>query len=138
MSTETDNTKSEVLESWEEIDEVQLDSTVERLKEETMKSRIEEERLAAAAVTTIQKPVMILRRPQSSTTNGGTDNGAGANKPKTQIKSLMQRQQEYAEARMRILGSMPDEEDVTLNGINGSSSTNKTRTSDGDGMLLRR
>lgn len=81
-----------------------------------MKSRIEEERLSAgpppSLVQTIQKPVVILRRPQASTNGSSSDNGqVGSNgKPKTQIKSLHQRQQEYAEARMRILGSMPDEE----------------------------
>lgn len=96
---------------------MQLDSTVNRLKEETMKARIEEERLSAptgvSLVQTIQKPVVILRRPQASSTNGTSSDGNGqtGQKPKTQIKSLMQRQQEYAEARMRILGSMPDEEE---------------------------
>lgn len=78
-----------------------------------MKARIEEERLAAPPVSlvqSIQKPVVILRRPQASSATNGPGNGQ-TGKPKTQIKSLSQRQQEYAEARMRILGSMPDEEE---------------------------
>uniref|UniRef100_A0A336LQ29 CSON000337 protein n=1 Tax=Culicoides sonorensis TaxID=179676 RepID=A0A336LQ29_CULSO len=138
-SNAADSSKSDILESWEEIDEVQLDSTVNRLKEETMKSRIEEERLASGppstAVQILQKPVVILKRPtnnQNGSENGVTSNGNA--RPKTQIKSLHQRQQEYAEARMRILGSMPDDDDKSM--MNDNATT--TRASDGNGLIMRR
>lgn len=70
----------------------------------------EQESQQSSQQSIVQKPaVVILRRPQASSSNGTGENGNG-NKPKTQIKSLHQRQQEYAEARMRILGSMPDDD----------------------------
>lgn len=57
----------------------------------------------------LQRPQMqILRRPQSKAQE---EKAAADQKPKTQIKSLDQRKQEYAEARLRILGSAHDEEE---------------------------
>lgn len=57
----------------------------------------------------LQRPQMqILRRPQSQTQE---EIAAAESKPKTQIKSLDQRKQAYAEARLRILGSAHDEEE---------------------------
>lgn len=60
----------------------------------------------------LQRPQMqILRRPQSSQAQSEAEKAATEGKPKTQIKSLDQRKQEYAEARLRILGSAHDEEE---------------------------
>ncbi|CAL4109102.1 unnamed protein product, partial [Meganyctiphanes norvegica] len=50
---------------------------------------------------TPQEPkIMILRRPQA----GSISNGMLNNKPRQPVKTLEQRQAEYAEARLRILG----------------------------------
>ena len=58
----------------------------------------------------VVRPMQILKRPQSS---GGSEGKSPADsKPKTQIKSLDQRRQEYAEARLRILGSAHDDEEA--------------------------
>lgn len=50
--------------------------------------------------------VKILRRPTQQNESRGNDN-----RPKQPIKTLQQREQEYAEARLRILGSAKNPED---------------------------
>lgn len=54
--------------------------------------------------------VTILKRP----TSGANSNSSENSKPKPPIKTLQQREQEYAEARLRILGSAqsPDDHEV--------------------------
>lgn len=55
----------------------------------------------------LQRPspkVTILKRPESSSANSQAQNAQNAAN-RTQIKSLEQREKEYAEARLRILGS---------------------------------
>nr|XP_019543677.2 GATA zinc finger domain-containing protein 10 [Aedes albopictus] len=62
----------------------------------------------------LQRPqqMQILRRPQSlQAQQDGSEKAAAESKPKAQIKSLDQRKQAYAEARLRILGSAHDEEE---------------------------
>jgi len=49
--------------------------------------------------------IKIMKRPGSAQ----TQNSASNNKPKMEQKSLKQREQEYAEARQRILGSVGSE-----------------------------
>uniref|UniRef100_A0AAX7UEH3 SUZ RNA-binding domain-containing n=1 Tax=Astatotilapia calliptera TaxID=8154 RepID=A0AAX7UEH3_ASTCA len=51
--------------------------------------------------------IRILKRP---TNNGNTGNPAASSRPAQQMKSLAQREAEYAEARRRILGSASSEE----------------------------
>lgn len=51
--------------------------------------------------------VKILRRP----TSDKSDNKLNETKPKAPVKTLQQREQEYAEARLRILGSAKSEEE---------------------------
>lgn len=52
--------------------------------------------------------VKILKRPTNDKSNQQL---LGEQKPKAPIKTLQQREQEYAEARLRILGSAKSEED---------------------------
>ncbi|XP_067360551.1 SUZ RNA-binding domain-containing-like isoform X3 [Channa argus] len=51
--------------------------------------------------------IRILKRP---TNNGTTGNPASLSRPSQQMKSLAQREAEYAEARRRILGSASSDE----------------------------
>lgn len=51
------------------------------------------------------QPVIILKRPSTNIQPLEVSH----HKPRSQIKSLPQRQKEYAEARKRILGSLPVE-----------------------------
>lgn len=51
--------------------------------------------------------VKILKRPTSEK----SDNKLNETKPKAPVKTLQQREQEYAEARLRILGSAKSEEE---------------------------
>lgn len=51
--------------------------------------------------------VKILKRP----TNDVNSQQSAEQRPKAPIKTLQQREQEYAEARLRILGSAKSEED---------------------------
>ncbi|XP_053664937.1 protein pygopus [Anopheles marshallii] len=123
--------KPEIADSWEDIDEEQLVNAITILKNctsidedkaDTTKSsatsgntarqnslpQMLEEELRPKMVA---RPMQILKRPQTS---GGSEGKGGAadSKPKTQIKSLDQRRQEYAEARLRILGSAHDDEEA--------------------------
>jgi len=63
-----------------------------------------------------QPTVKILKRPQKN--NTANEN---ADKPKVQVKSLEQRKQEYAEARLRIMGE-EHEEDLNADDEGASSS----------------
>uniref|UniRef100_A0A3B5L4M4 SUZ RNA-binding domain-containing n=1 Tax=Xiphophorus couchianus TaxID=32473 RepID=A0A3B5L4M4_9TELE len=51
--------------------------------------------------------IRILKRPSN---NGTAGNSASSSRPSQQMKSLAQREAEYAEARRRILGSASSEE----------------------------
>ncbi|KAG5682649.1 hypothetical protein PVAND_011988 [Polypedilum vanderplanki] len=114
MSREVD-----ISDSWEDIDETELEK---RLKEEKIKR---EQEMSAATnqngllvtnggdnfrprilqrpkeITTQQNQIKILKRPESS--NSSSNQQKSNSKP--QIKTLEQREKEYAEARLRILGS---------------------------------
>lgn len=50
--------------------------------------------------------IRILKRPS----NNGTTGNSASSRPSQQMKSLAQREAEYAEARRRILGSASSEE----------------------------
>ncbi|KAG0433185.1 hypothetical protein HPB47_020161 [Ixodes persulcatus] len=59
--------------------------------------------------------VKILKRPPDANRAGGSPNGAGGaeKSPSRQpVKTLQQREAEYAEARLRILGSARSEDDA--------------------------
>lgn len=64
---------------------------------------IQDESLPAAPPPQIR----ILKRPSN---NGTTGNMASSSRPSQQMKSLAQREAEYAEARKRILGSASSDE----------------------------
>lgn len=57
--------------------------------------------------------VKILKRPPDASRSGGSLNGSGSERsPNRQpVKTLQQREAEYAEARLRILGSARSEDD---------------------------
>lgn len=82
------------------------------MEQETVKAK-QEENFSGALLSSVQsnameKPVIILKRPDSHAQREALLQSNA--RPKTQVKSLHQRQQEYAEARMRILGSMPTDD----------------------------
>lgn len=54
-----------------------------------------------------QNQIKILKRPESSPSLSSASNQINSSKP--QIKTLEQREKEYAEARKRILGSETDQ-----------------------------
>ncbi|XP_011297231.1 SUZ domain-containing protein 1 [Fopius arisanus] len=62
--------------------------------------------------------VKILKRPQRDTRGNGEGALTNGDKPKQPIKSLKQREQEYAEARKRILGEERSPEEKPSNEIN--------------------
>uniref|UniRef100_A0A4Y0BLJ6 SUZ RNA-binding domain-containing n=1 Tax=Anopheles funestus TaxID=62324 RepID=A0A4Y0BLJ6_ANOFN len=123
--------KQEIADSWEDIDEEQLANTITILKNCTSIDGDKADSTKATATSgntarqnslpqmleeelrpkMVARPMQILKRPQTS---GGSEGKSGAadSKPKTQIKSLDQRRQEYAEARLRILGSAHDDEEA--------------------------
>lgn len=74
--------------------------------------------------------VKILRRPINGTVDGFISNGNDNGKPKQPLKTLRQREQEYAEARLRILGEAksPEEDEdsseITISGSSNSTSLN--------------
>lgn len=110
----------EVAESWEEAaDSGEIERRLEaklKINQEAKKSHlgsggspvrtaivIQDDSLPAAPPPQIR----ILKRP---TNNGTSGNPASLSRPTQQMKSLAQREAEYAEARRRILGSASSEE----------------------------
>ncbi|XP_053136749.1 SUZ domain-containing protein 1 isoform X3 [Hemicordylus capensis] len=108
----------EVAESWEEAaDSGEIDRRLEKTlritqKESSRKSKsppkvpvvIQDESLPSGPPPQIR----ILKRP---TSNGVLSNPNSASRPAFPVKSLAQREAEYAEARKRILGSASPEEE---------------------------
>ncbi|MBN3285281.1 SZRD1 protein, partial [Polyodon spathula] len=106
----------EVAESWEEAaDSGEIDRRLEeklRISQKEKKSRsllktpivIQDDSLHAAPPPQIR----ILKRPSS---NGSLGASSPAQRPPAQVKTLAQREAEYAEARRRILGSASPEEE---------------------------
>lgn len=113
----------DVLDSWEDIDEAGLTSQVNQISKEFKSNSEAISFKSSAALMMVMRPdedygstyrqaakpaVKILRRPishSSAITPSET-------RPKQPIKTLQQREQEYAEARLRILGAAknPDDE----------------------------
>lgn len=122
----------DVLESWEQIEESgALDKRLETLRLNT-EEEIESSRASHDASTRMiilgedglrsqyvpPKPmVKILKRPTTDSRGSG-DGPLNDDKPKQPIKSLKQREQEYAEARRRILGEEKSPEEKTAQEIN--------------------
>uniref|UniRef100_A0A182JQ49 SUZ RNA-binding domain-containing n=1 Tax=Anopheles christyi TaxID=43041 RepID=A0A182JQ49_9DIPT len=159
--------KQEIADSWEEIDEERLANAITILKNSTSPSAELTDSAKSSSATSgntarqnslpqmleeelrpkmVVRPMQILKRPQTSGASEGKS--AADSKPKTQIKSLDQRRQEYAEARLRILGSAHDDEEAetkkttpTTNGYrvnnvnnnNSSSGNNSTNSNNASG-----
>ncbi|KAH0952138.1 hypothetical protein HN011_010912 [Eciton burchellii] len=121
----------DVLESWEQIEESgTLDKRLDALRlnaeEEIESSRsshnantkmiiLGEDGLRSQYVP--PKPtVKILKRPTGN--SRGSGDGPNDDKPKQPIKSLKQREQEYAEARRRILGEEKSPQEKMTQEIN--------------------
>lgn len=127
----------DVLDNWEEIDEAGLDSKlnqINKIRQEPSNQNQEklqnmsnlamsfqnsipmmmvmqqtENEYSSSNYTTGAIPsVKILRRPVQQNSVSSRNKGE---RPKQPIKTLQQREQEYAEARLRILGSAKNPED---------------------------
>lgn len=114
--------ESEVFESWEEMeDSGALDKKLKKMKPKTPPEETEiKSPTAINAINTViiqsedglrtqyvppEPTVKILKRPaRSMNRNGDGLQFNGDSKPRQPIKTLQQREQEYAEARLRILG----------------------------------
>ncbi|XP_041945025.1 SUZ domain-containing protein 1-like [Alosa sapidissima] len=113
----------EVSENWEEAaDSGEIERRLEaklKISEKAKKSAggsggspvrtamvIQDDSLPAAPPPQIR----ILKRPSS---NGSLGNASALARPAVQVKSLAQREAEYAEARRRILGSASSEESTS-------------------------
>ncbi|XP_050351040.1 SUZ domain-containing protein 1-like isoform X1 [Nymphalis io] len=104
----------DVCESWEDMDEIGLDrkiklmSSVPPLKGCKVTSVIVEESACIGSQCVMPEPaIRILKRPSSL--GSGQLNGESRARP---VKTLEQRQKEYEEARLRILGEARSPEDV--------------------------
>lgn len=69
-------------------------------------------------------PIKILRRPPSD--KNLKDINAGNPNPAQPIKTFEQREQEYAQARLRILGSAHPEQDTNQNNYNQNTNYNNS------------
>ncbi|CRK93466.1 CLUMA_CG007002, isoform A [Clunio marinus] len=114
------NQENAVSDSWEDIDETELEKRLDQEKQE--RTRKEQEMTTAKQNSLsllsnggddfkpriLQRPkptVTILKRPDSSPALS-----SASQNQKPQIKTLEQREKEYAEARLRILGSAASSE----------------------------
>ncbi|KAL6436774.1 hypothetical protein ACFW04_004885 [Cataglyphis niger] len=123
----------DVLESWEQIEESStLDKRLEALQLDAVDEEIESSRSSHNTNARMiilgddglrsqyvpPKPtVKILKRP-SRDSQGSGDGPLNDEKPKQPIKSLKQREQEYAEARRRILGEEKSPEEKMAQEVN--------------------
>ncbi|KAM4651969.1 SUZ RNA-binding domain-containing [Discoglossus pictus] len=108
--------EDEVAENWEEAaDSGEIERRLEKKLKITQRERksksppkvpvvIQDDSLPAGPPPQIR----ILKRP---TSNGLSSNAHASNRPAAPVKSLAQREAEYAEARKRILGSASPEEE---------------------------
>ncbi|XP_066462425.1 SUZ RNA-binding domain-containing [Eleutherodactylus coqui] len=108
--------EDEVAESWEDAaDSGEIDRRLEKKLRITQRERksksppkapvvIQDDSLPAGPPPQIR----ILKRP---TSNGLSSNPHASSRPTVPVKSLAQREAEYAEARKRILGSASPEEE---------------------------
>ncbi|KAM6978007.1 SUZ RNA-binding domain-containing [Aplochiton taeniatus] len=110
----------EVAESWEEAaDSGEMERRLEEKLRISQKEKVSSNHSARSPLKTaivIQDDslpaapppqIRILKRPSS---NGSLGSPSSHNRPTPQVKSLAQREAEYAEARKRILGSASPEE----------------------------
>ncbi|XP_067096172.1 SUZ RNA-binding domain-containing [Osmerus mordax] len=110
----------EVAESWEEAaDSGEMERRLEEKLRISQKERVSSSNTSHSPLKTaivIQDDslpaapppqIRILKRPSS---NGSLGSPSSQNRPTPQVKSLAQREAEYAEARKRILGSASPEE----------------------------
>uniref|UniRef100_UPI00398EAA74 SUZ RNA-binding domain-containing n=1 Tax=Pristiophorus japonicus TaxID=55135 RepID=UPI00398EAA74 len=119
VSREAKMEDEEIADNWEEAaDSGEIDRRLEaKLK---IQQKEKKSKLAPKVPIVIQDDlhptpctpqIRILKRP---TSNGVVSTPHSATRPPPQVKSLAQREAEYAEARKRILGSAsPEEEDKT-------------------------
>ncbi|XP_064459577.1 SUZ domain-containing protein 1-like isoform X2 [Ornithodoros turicata] len=121
-----DDISEDICDDWEDIVENGvLEKELERLKVKTCSKNSEHPTFHAGDMavprvlledplrTQYTPTVKILKRPPDATKSGVTANGTGSEKsPNRQpVKTLQQREAEYAEARLRILGSARSEDD---------------------------
>ncbi|VVD05831.1 unnamed protein product, partial [Leptidea sinapis] len=107
----------DVCESWEDMDEIGLDQKIKlmsslvpanALKSCKVTNVIVEDNACIGSQCMMPEPaIRILRRPSSL--SSGQLNGENRARP---VKTLQQRQKEYEEARLRILGEARSPEDV--------------------------
>ncbi|KAM4704017.1 SUZ RNA-binding domain-containing [Rhinophrynus dorsalis] len=109
--------EDEIAESWEDdVDSGEIDRRLEKKLKITQRERksksppkapvvIQDDSLPAGPPPQIR----ILKRP---TSNGLVSNSNSNSRPVLPVKSLAQREAEYAEARKRILGSASPEEEA--------------------------
>uniref|UniRef100_A0A182TI98 SUZ RNA-binding domain-containing n=1 Tax=Anopheles melas TaxID=34690 RepID=A0A182TI98_9DIPT len=158
--------KEEIADSWEEIDEERLANAITILKNSTSPGTEQTDSAKPSSASSgnaarqnslpqmleeelrpkmVVRPMQILKRPQSSGASEGKS--PADSKPKTQIKSLDQRRQEYAEARLRILGSAHDDEEAEtkkntpatngyrVNNVNNNNSSSGNGSSNTSGSV---
>ncbi|XP_014862190.1 PREDICTED: SUZ domain-containing protein 1 [Poecilia mexicana] len=110
----------EVAESWEEAaDSGEIERRLEaklKINQEAKKTSLKSASSPVRTAIVVQDDslpaapppqIRILKRPSNNGTGG---NSASSSRPSQQMKSLAQREAEYAEARRRILGSASSEE----------------------------
>ncbi|XP_026761858.1 SUZ domain-containing protein 1 [Galleria mellonella] len=111
----------DVCESWEDMDEIGLDQKIKLMSSEcapvtTLKGckvTVEENACIGSQCVMPEPAIRILKRPSSSAS--GQLNGESRARP---VKTLEQRQKEYEEARLRILGEARSPEDVIDDNLN--------------------
>ncbi|CAH2981017.1 unnamed protein product [Chilo suppressalis] len=105
----------DVCESWEDMDEIGLDQKIKLMSSECApvknhrgcKVTVEDSACIGSQCVMPEPAIRILKRPSSS--GSGQLNGESRARP---VKTLEQRQKEYQEARLRILGEARSPEDV--------------------------
>lgn len=125
MADDMDDGAEPVFESWEDlVDTGLLDKKIEEMKSRQPVEQSEIEISASIEPVILQEDVprtqyvppqpqvKILKRPSGVTKSEGSLLVNGEKSSKQPIKTLQQREAEYAEARLRILGAAKNEEEI--------------------------
>jgi hypothetical protein len=132
-SKSTNAKETDICDDWEQLDQKQIEKSLQSIKLVNNVHDDEEKKFKNGAtnknvnlnvpvfsnVQLPQQPIKILQRPASSKTlNELTNQSQNPNNQSQPIKTFEQREQEYAQARLRILGSAHPEEETSSSSSN--------------------
>ncbi|CAF0990490.1 unnamed protein product [Brachionus calyciflorus] len=152
INTRSNSKDDEICDDWEQLDQLKIEKSLLNMKNNSSlsgRSNEDDEKnyknLSNSNMSSVpfinnqfpQPAIKILKRPSSEKKLTDLPNQAQANQASQPIKTFEQREQEYAQARLRILGSAHPEQDVAPTNLNvQSNNINATKNNSSSPNLL--